>query len=87
MRDEIEQLKNIGKKTATWLHEVGVHTRADLEQLGSVEAYKRLKALHPDRVSLNALWALEGALLNMSYTMLPQDVKAEGCIRFWGQKG
>ncbi|NWF68374.1 MAG: TfoX/Sxy family DNA transformation protein [Chloroflexi bacterium] len=46
MADDLDTLKNIGPKTRQWLREIGVHTRADLERLGSVEAYRRMKALH-----------------------------------------
>jgi len=77
MPDPLLKLKNIGPKTRGWMHEVGVHSREDLERLGSVEVYRRMKELHPDKVSLNALWGLEAALLNMHYAMLPQEVKDE----------
>jgi DNA transformation protein len=77
MTDKLLKLINVGPKTIGWLHEVGVHSREDLERLGSVEVYKRMKELHPDKVTLNALWGLEAALLNMSYTMLPQEVNDE----------
>lgn len=77
MPDDLLKLKNIGPKTRQWLHDAGIHTRDEVERLGSVEVYRRLKALYPDRVSLNALWGLEAALLNMHYAMLPQEVKDE----------
>lgn len=70
-------LKNIGPKTLTWLREVGVESLEDLEALGVVETYKRLKRAFPDRVSLNALWGLQGALLNIHWNALPPDMKEE----------
>jgi DNA transformation protein len=68
-------IKNIGPKTAQWLREVDVHSRADLERLGSVEVYVRLKQSRPAQVSLNALWGLEAAIRNVSWQKLPKSVK------------
>jgi DNA transformation protein len=75
--DELLTIRNIGPKTISWLHAVGIHTQADLEDLGAVEAYKRLKTAFPDKVSLNALYGLQGAILNMPWNALPPDMKAE----------
>jgi TfoX-like protein len=75
--DELLAIKNIGPKTISWLHEVGIHTQADLEDLGAVEAYKQLKAAFPDKVSLNALYGLQGAILNIHWNALPPDMKAD----------
>jgi DNA transformation protein len=36
----LSQLKNIGKTVETRLNEIGVYTKADLKQLGSVKAYQ-----------------------------------------------
>jgi DNA transformation protein and related proteins len=75
--DEMLKIRNIGPKTISWLHDVGVHTQADLEDLGAVEVYKRLKAAFPHKVSLNALYGLQGAILNLHWNALPPDMKAE----------
>lgn len=76
-QDPLTSIRNLGPKTVGWLHEIGIHTQADLEDMGAVEAYKRLKALYPDKVSLNALWGLQGAILNLPWNMLPPEMKAE----------
>lgn len=70
-------LKNLGPKTRGWLREVGVESRDDLVALGVVEVYRRLKERFPDRVSLNALWGLQGAVLNLHWNQLPPEMKAE----------
>ncbi|MDX2138908.1 MAG: TfoX/Sxy family DNA transformation protein [Chloroflexota bacterium] len=70
------KIRNIGEKTSGWLREVGVTSEEDLHRLGSVEVYKRLKARFPDKVTLNALWGLEAALLGISYLQLTDDIKA-----------
>ena len=75
--DDLQTVRNIGPKTISWLHAVGIHTQAELEDLGAVEAYKRLKAAFPDKVSLNALYGLQGAILNIPWNALPLDMKAD----------
>lgn len=43
----IHKVLNIGPKSAQWLEAVGIQTEADLEALGAVEAYRRVKAAFP----------------------------------------
>jgi DNA transformation protein and related proteins len=69
------ELKNIGTKTLDWLNQVGVYTLEDVEELGVLEVYRRLKHAFPDKVTLNALWGLQGAVLGISHTQLPQAMK------------
>lgn len=71
------QMLNLGPRSREWLAAVGVHTQADLAAIGSVEAYRRAKAAFPDRISLNLLYGLEGALLGMRWDELPVEMKAE----------
>ena len=54
-------LPNLGPKSAQMLQAVGIQTLGDLRTLGSVAAYAKAKRAG-QRVSLNLLWALEGAL-------------------------
>lgn len=69
--------KNIGPKTAGWLAAIDIHSLQDIEQLGVVECYLRLKAAFPDRVSLNALWGLQGALMDIPWNQIPEDIKQD----------
>jgi DNA transformation protein and related proteins len=48
------------------LHSAGIHTPLDLQALGSVAAYVRVKRAQPS-ASLNLLWALEGALSGLHW--------------------
>jgi DNA transformation protein and related proteins len=77
-------IKNMGPKTQVWLHSVGVYTLEDIEQLGVIEVYRRLKNAYPDKVTLNALWGLQGALLGISYTQIPQAMKGEMLAKLAG---
>jgi DNA transformation protein len=49
-------MKNMGAKTQEWLAEIGVHSLEDVEALGVIEVYRRLKERFPEKVTLNALW-------------------------------
>ncbi len=73
---ELTKLKNLGYKTAQWLHDIGIHTGDDIAGLGAVEVYKRLKDSRPG-VSVLALYALQGALMDLHWNQLPEDVKAD----------
>ncbi len=63
-------IKNMGPKSSAWLHEIGIDSLEDLEAIGAVEAYRRLKAARPTEVSLNALWGMQGAILNIHWNMI-----------------
>ena len=70
-------MKNMGPKSSEWLASVGIHSLDDVAALGVVEAYKRVKAAYPAKVSLNLLYGLQAALLDISWNELPPDIKAE----------
>ena len=73
---ELSSLRNLGGRSEKWLNAVGIFTRADLEKLGSVEIFRLLKQQgYP--VSLNLVWAIEGALADMDWRELPSEMKRE----------
>ena len=76
MKDDtpVSALKNIGKTSAGWLREIGVETRRDLVEMGPVMVYKILKHQKPG-VSLNLLYGLQAALLDIHWTALPSVIK------------
>lgn len=57
----LADLPNLGPRSAVMLGQAGICTLAQLQALGSVQAFLRTKAQCPS-ASLNLLWALEGAL-------------------------
>ena len=68
--------KNLGPKSTSWLSAVGIKTLEDLAAVGAVEAYRRCRlAGYP--TSLNLLWALAGALLDIPWNELPPEVKED----------
>ena len=70
-------MKNMGPKSREWLASVGIHTLDDVASIGVVESYLRVKAAYPDKVSLNLLYGLQAALLDLPWNELPPDIKAE----------
>ncbi len=70
-------MKNMGPKSSEWLASVGVYTLDDVARLGVVETYWRVKTASPDKVSLNLLYGLQAALLDLPWNELPPDIKAE----------
>jgi DNA transformation protein and related proteins len=77
MTKSIRELSNIGPTTTSWLETIGVKTLEDIEELGVIEVYQRLKLAYPEKVSLNALWALQGAVLNILWNQLPESMKED----------
>jgi DNA transformation protein len=75
MEDELQQMKNLGKTSAQWLHAAGIHNEADLRRLGSILAYRAVKT-RGFRTSKVLLYAIEGALLDQHWCDLPHEVKA-----------
>jgi tRNA(adenine34) deaminase len=57
-----DPLARLGPKTQAWLAELGVHSHAQLVELGAVEAFVQLKA-RGHTVARTLLWALHGCVL------------------------
>jgi DNA transformation protein and related proteins len=72
----IGDLPGLGPKTELWLREVGIHTEGELRAIGAVAAYRRLKFWNPRLVSLNALYALHGALNGLPRHAIDEETKA-----------
>ncbi len=65
------KLRNIGPKSAAWLRQVGLRTREDLQNVGAVEAFVRVKRAG-FKPSLNLLYSLEGALADCHWQDIPE---------------
>ena len=53
---------------------VGIKTRADLEEVGPIGAFERIRDAGLSS-SLNLLYALSGALMDVHWAELPPDLK------------
>jgi DNA transformation protein and related proteins len=73
--EDLARLPGLGPRSTQWLAEIGITSYDDIDALGSVEVYRRLRAAR-DGVSLNMLWALESLLLGCDWRDLPADRKA-----------
>lgn len=71
------KLRGLGEKTCERLRLIGIESLEEMQALGVVETYLLLKAAFPEKVSLNALWALEGALNDRDWREIPAERKAE----------
>ena len=69
-------LLNLGKVSRGWLDAVGIRSRAELERVGAVEAFRRVEAAG-FRPSVNLLYALHAALLDLHWTILPPKVRED----------
>jgi len=71
-----EKIKNIGPKSMAWLRQTGIRTQADLEAVGSLAAYVRIKRAG-FKPSLNMLYAMEGAILGCHWQDIPAERRSE----------
>lgn len=65
-------LPGLGPKSLAMLAATGIHSRDELERLGAVRAYLRVKAAGQN-ASLNLLWALEGALTGEDWRVVARE--------------
>jgi hypothetical protein len=64
-------MRNLGPASAGMLRAIGVHTADDLAGLGALTAFTRVRDEAGHRPSLNLLWAMEAALLDIDWRDLP----------------
>lgn len=72
----LDSMVNIGKEMKTKLFSIGVSSAEDLIRLGSKEVFRQLKEQYPN-VCLVHLYALQGAILNIDYNKLPDELKLD----------
>ncbi len=65
-------LPNLGPKSCEMLRAAGIKSKEELRSLGSVRAYLHVKATGAN-VSLNLLWALEGAISGMPWQVVARE--------------
>ena len=72
---ELSQLPNIGKTVEEQLICVGISSPEQLSEMGSREAWLKIKALDPS-ACYNRLCALEGAIQKIRWHYLSDECKA-----------
>lgn len=68
----IGSAQNIGPKSAEALARAGLTTFAQLQQMGAVAAYVKVKSTNPG-ITLNLLWALEGAIAGLPWQVVANE--------------
>lgn len=71
---ELSKLPNIGKVLEEQLNEVGINTADELIDIGSKEAWLRIREVD-ESACINRLMALEGAVQNIRWHDLSDDDK------------
>jgi DNA transformation protein len=71
--------KNIGKTIEKKLNEIGVYTLADLAEITPKIAYQKICDKYPDKTIPKCyyLYSLQGALLDLDWRELPENIKSE----------
>ena len=72
----LSSMRNIGKELEKKLQSIDICTAEDLRKVGSKEAFAHLKSIYP-KVCLVYLYALQGAIDEVEYNQLSEEVKAE----------
>ncbi len=72
---DLTTMPNIGKEMARKLKSVEINTAEELIEIGSKEAFFRLKMKYP-QVCLVHLYTLEGAIENIEFNCLSEKTKA-----------
>jgi DNA transformation protein len=72
----LEELPNIGSTLASLLKEAGINTPADLYDIGSLQAFVRVKTID-NEACFSKLCALEGAVEGIRWHSLSKTKKEE----------
>ena len=75
----LTDLKNIGKRIARRLNEVGIFSEDDLRRVGSVGAHRMIKERYPDETLpiCYYLYSFEGALTDKHWDEIGEDRKQQ----------
>ena len=74
--EELSKLINIGKTLEKQLNQIGVYTEAELKEIGAEQAWLKIKKIDKS-ACMNRLLALEGAIMGIKKTFLPEERKNE----------
>jgi DNA transformation protein len=76
---DLTDLKNIGKKIAGRLNEVGIFSEDDLRRVGAVRAHSMIKEKHPNETLpvCYYLYSFEGALSEKHWNEVSEQRKKQ----------
>lgn len=73
----LSSLPNVGKVLEENLNRIGVYTEEQLVQMGSQDAFIRIRLLADSGACLHMLYGIQGAIENIRYTQLAEETKQE----------
>ncbi|CCO08134.1 TfoX/Sxy family protein [Desulforamulus hydrothermalis] len=73
---ELTKLPNVGKVLEKNLNEIGIFTEEQLREMGSKEAFLRIRMIDPG-ACLHMLYGLQGAIDGIKDSLLPESTKRE----------
>ena len=73
---ELSKLPNIGAAVESQLNQVGIFTEEELKQTGTEQAWLKIQQID-ESACIHRLLALEGAILGVKKTLLPEERKLE----------
>ncbi|WP_120497975.1 TfoX/Sxy family DNA transformation protein [Kiloniella sp. EL199] len=78
-KEDLLALKNLGPKSVAQLADIGITSSSHLIELGAEEVFRRLYFRFCDehRLSVNYLYALEGAIKGCDWRLIPMERKQE----------
>lgn len=72
---KLSALPNVGKVLEKNLNAIGVHTSEQLIQMGSKEAFRRIRLEVDDGACLHMLYGIQGAIENIKDADLSENTK------------
>ena len=73
---ELSKLKGLGPKSEKCLNEIGIKTKSDMEAMGPIQAFLKLRKECSIKPSLNFLYAMVGALDGRHWTDIAKSEKS-----------
>lgn len=73
---KLAHARNLGPRSAEMLADAGFLYLQDVRDVGVAECFRRVRMVRP-KVSLNLLWALEGALTDQDWRNISASRKRE----------
>lgn len=73
----LSSLPNVGKVLEKNLNRIGIYTEEQLVQMGSQDAFIRIRLLADSGACLHMLYGIQGAIENIRYTQLAEETKQD----------
>ena len=81
---ELAKLQGLGPKSEKCLNEIGIKTRTDLENVGPVRAFLKLRNECSTKPSLNFLYAMVGAIEGKHWVKIAKSEKGRLLLELEG---